>query len=346
MKISLTKTQILLSVLIGAIFTLSLVPAALYFPAQRLLLNPDAVTEAILTSDITEEIPNLMAESLESNPEVAQLAGSSFLNRLDRDDYREILKSIAPPEWMIIQSAVLARQTQEFFLGNSNAASFSLDLGEVKARLSGDAAMQVAEIIVSSWDACTTDQLIQFGLAVASGSPSSAYPVCQPPDEFRPLVLGSVETALRQFAEQIPQEMRFEAANIITSSAGFGILQFVLKIWPWTPWLALGLGLLMAAVLGGSLRSTMMGVGVPISLAGMIDFGIVLVFLSMRERVVLPWLASWMQWLYPSTLAMLLTPALASLIGRFFLSAMIWSGAFILAGFGLFVLSRVVRRQN
>ena len=102
--------------------------------------------------------------------------------------------------------------------------------------------------------------------------------------------------------------------------------------------------LLLLAVAGGSLRAGLLAIGIPVSLAGMIDFGVALVFVSLRETVVLPWLTDWMQWLYPSGLAALLTPAIASLIGRFFLSALIWSGAAVLAGAVLIVLSRLVKR--
>lgn len=330
--------------MIGSLLLLSLVPAVMYFPASRLLLNPDAVTEAILASDLTEEIPSLVTGALQSSPELAQLSGNAFLDRLDRDDYREIIARIASPEWITIQSAVLARQAQDFFLGRSTASTFSLDLSEVKVRLAGEAAPQVAEIIVSSWEGCSTDQMLLFGLAIAAGSPQSAYPVCQPPDEFRPMVLSIAELAVREFAAQIPQEVRFEAANQLAGSPGLTTLRFAVQVWPWMPWLALGLALLLLLVAGGSLRSGLLAVGIPVSLAGMIDFGMALVFVLLRENVVLPWLTGWMQWLYPSGLAALVTPAIASLIGRFFLSALIWSGTAVLAGAVLIVLSRVAKR--
>ena len=329
---------------IGAIFLLSLIPSVMYFPASRLLLNPDAVTEAILASDLTEEIPSLVAGALQSSPELAQLSGNAFLDRLDRDDYREILAWIAPPEWITIQLAVLARQAQDFFLGRSAAATFSLDLSEVKVRLAGEAAPQVAEIIVSSWEGCSTDQMLLFGLAIAAGSPQSAYPVCQPPDEFRSMVLSIAESAVRQFAAQIPQGVRFEAANQLTGSAELTTLRFAVQVWRWRPWLALGLALVLLVVAGGSLRSGLLAIVIPLSLAGMINFGLALVFVSLRDSVVLPWLAGWMQWLYPTGLAALLTPAIASLIGRFLLSALIWSGAAVLAGAVLIVVSRVAKR--
>ncbi len=344
MKNPSSKARVVLSVLIGALLLLSLVPTVMYFPASRLLLNPDAVTEAILASDLTDEIPSLVLESLESSPELAPLSGNAFLDRLDREDYREILAWVAPPEWITIQSAVLARQALDFVLGRIAAATFSLDLSEVRVRLAGEAAPQVAEIIVSSWDACSTDQMLQFGLAIAAGSPQSAYPVCQPPGEFCPMVLGIAESAVRQFAAQIPQELRFEAANQLADSDGLTSLRFALQAWPWMPWLALGLMLLLLAVAGGSLRAGLLAIGIPVSLAGMIDFGVALVFVSLRETVVLPWLTGWLQWLYPSGLAALLTPAIASLIGRFFLSALIWSGAAVLAGAVLIVLSRLAKR--
>lgn len=344
MKNPSSKARFVLSVLIGALLLFSLVPAVMYFPASRLLLNPDGVTEAILASDLTDKIPSLVLESLESSPELAPLSGNAFLDRLDSEDYREILAWVAPPEWITIQSAVLARQAQDFFLGRITAATFSLDLSEVKVRLAGEATPQVAEIIVSSWDACSTDQMLQFGLAIAVGSPQSAYPVCQPPGEFRPMVLGIAESAVRQFAAQIPQEVRFEASNQLADSDGLISFRFAVQAWPWMPWLALGLALLLLAVTGGSLRTGLLAIGIPVSLAGMIDFGVALVFVSLRETVVLPWLTDWMQWLYPSGLAALLTPAIASLIGRFFLSALIWSGAAVLAGAVLIVLSRLVKR--
>ena len=132
MKNPSSKARVVLSVLIGALLLFSLVPAVMYFPASQFLLNPDGVTEAILASDLTDEVPSLVLGLLESSPELAPLSGNAFLDRLDREDYREILARVAPPEWITIQSAVLARQAQDFVLGRNAVATFSLDLSEVK----------------------------------------------------------------------------------------------------------------------------------------------------------------------------------------------------------------------
>lgn len=333
-----------LSILIGAILLVTAIPAVLYLPAQRFLLKPDAITEAILASDLTKQIPDWVASWMVDGSGTFQNGDTTYLASLDQQDYHEIIAQVAPSDWAVIQSAVIARQAQEFFLGNTNTLTITIDLTEVKNRLAGEALPAVAEQIVSSWENCSAGTLAELALAVASGNSPGTLPLCQPPDEFRPLALQGVESGIQQFAAQMPASVSFDVAQAATASTEARIMRFVARVWPWTPWLTIGLALFLLLTVGGSLRSGLLGFGIPLSLAGMIDAGLALVMISMRESVVTPWLAGWINSESPSEMAVLLTPALANVSSRFFLSALIWSAAAIVFGMALIILSRIARR--
>ncbi|TLN17854.1 hypothetical protein FDZ74_07260 [bacterium] len=273
-----------------------------------------------------------------------QNGGSTYLTSLDQQDYREIIAQVAPADWAVIQSAVIARQAQEFFLGYTDTLTITIDLTEVKNRLVGEALPAVAERIVSSWADCTAGNLAELALAIASGTSTSALPLCRPPAEFRPLALQGVESGIQQFAAQMPASVSFDVAQAATASTEARIMRFVARIWPWTPWLSLGLALFLLLAVGGSLRLGLLGIGIPLSLAGMIDAGLALVMLSMRDSVITPWLTGWIHSESPSEMAVLLTPALANVTSRFFLSALIWSAAAVVFGMALIILSRIARR--
>lgn len=331
-------------VLMGALLLLTAIPAVFYFPAQRFILQPDAITEAILASDLSKQIPDWVAAWMADGSGIAPTNGATYLDRLDQSAYRDIISIVAPPDWTSIQSAVIARQAQDFLLGNTDALTITIDLTGVKDRLAGEALPVVAERIVSSWQSCTADNLAELALVVATGSSTGSMPFCQPPAELRPLMLRVVENGIQQFASQMPASLSFNIGDAAGASMKTQIVRFIARTWPWTPWVTLGLALFALLASGGSLRVGLMGIGIPLSLAGIIDAGVALVMVAMRESTIVPWLAGWIGNGTPVGLADLLTPALMNVTGRFFLSAMVWSGAAIVLGLALIVISRLAKR--
>lgn len=315
-----------------------------FFPAQRFILKPDAITEAILASDFSKQIPDWVAGWMADGLGITPTNGATYLDSLDQSDYRDIFSIVAPPDWTSIQSAVIARQAQDFLLGNTNALTITIDLTGIKDRLAGEALPMVAERIVSSWQSCTAANLAELALAVATGSSSDGMPFCQPPAEFRPLMVRIVESGIQQFAAQMPASLSLDIVDAAGASTKTQIVRFCAQIWPWMPWLTLGLALFTLLAAGGSVRVGFLGIGIPLSLAGIIDAGVALVMVSMRESTVVPWLTGWIGNGSPAGLADLLIPALMNVTGRFFLSALVWSGAAIVLGLALIVISRLAKR--
>ncbi len=334
---------IVLAVLIGAMLLVTAVPAILYFPAQRFLFSPDAITEELLASDLPDRMPDLMAGWILDG--TIQIQGdSSFLSNLDRQGLTDILALLAPPDWTAIQSALAARQVQDYLLGKTNTLSITLDLSGISRQLAGEALPVVAARIVSSWGNCSALDVAELALAMA-GNSSASLPYCQPPEAFQPLVIQAVESGLQQYAAQIPASVTLDIAEASVVTPGVQGMRLAARLWPWTPWLTLGLALILLLVLGGSLRAWLMSVGLPLSLAGVITAGLALVMAMVRDNTLTPWLEGNLAGHMPEGLAVIVTPAMVNVFGRFCLSALVWGGAAFLLGVALVIVSRLVRRS-
>ncbi|TLN23841.1 hypothetical protein FDZ74_03390 [bacterium] len=333
---------IVLAVLIGAMLLVTAVPAILYFPAQRFLFRPDAITEELLASDLADRMPDLMAGWIMDG--IIRVQGdSSYLSNLDRQGLTDILKILLPPDWTAIQSALAARQVQDYLLGRSNTLAITLDLSGISRQLAGEALPVVAARIVSSWENCSALDVAELALAMA-GNSSASLPYCQPPEVFQPLVIQAVESGLQQYTAQIPVSVTIDIAQTSAVTPGIQSMRLAARLWLWTPWLALGLAFLLLLVLGGSLRPWLLSVGLPLSLAGVITAELALVMAMVRDNTLTPWLEGSLVGHLPEGLAVIVTPALVNVFSRFCLSALVWGGAAFLLGVVLVIVSRMVRR--
>lgn len=334
---------ILLAILIGVLLLVTAVPAIVYFPAQRFLLKPDEISAEILASDLPARLPDLVAGwMLDGTIQMTDI-DPTYLSGLEREDFADIISLVAPVEWSAVQSALAVRQAQDYLLGRTEDLTITLDLTGVSQRLGGEALPLVAERIVTSWDACTAVDLADLMLAMANGSTTSLH-YCQPPDTFRSIVVEAVKPALQQLAARLPSSLTFEIAKAGEATPGLRFVRWLVRLWSWTPWLAVGLAILLLLVLHDSLRSGMMGVGLPLSLAGVTTAGLALALAALRQSALTPWVESLLTAKIPAELATLTASVITNVFGRFCLSALVWGGAACVVGIGLVIASRLIRR--
>ena len=338
-----STTATVLAICFGVVFLATLIPALIYFPAQRFLLKTDAVSAEILASNLPEKMPDLMAGWIIDG--IIQLPDGSLnsLSVMNREELAGVIKTLIPADWTAIQSAVIARQAQDYLLGKTDTLVVSLDLSEVKARLTGDPLTAVAQQIVGSWNECSALDLAELALAV-SGSSSAAIPFCQPPDTFRPLVLQAVESQLQQFSAQLPASYAFQVEPPANNTPTVLFIRFAVGLLPSTPWLAATSAILIMLILGGSMRKGFLIIGLPASLAGVIAAGIGFVLAAVRDGTLTPWLDHLFSTQLPNGLATILTPAMVHVFSRFCLSLMAWGCAAILLGAVLVIVSRLAKR--
>ncbi|HWQ04180.1 MAG TPA: hypothetical protein VN452_02375 [Longilinea sp.] len=336
-------SAIALVIIFGTVFLASVIAALFYFPAERFLFKPDAVTEEILASDLSERMPDLVAGwIIDGNLQLPD-GSSNYLSALNRGELAGIIEQLLPADWTAIQSAVIARQVQEYLLGKTDSLNVTLDLTDVRTRLTGDSLATVAERIVGSSNACSALDLANLALTVA-GSSTAAIPLCQPPDTFRPLVVRSVENELLQLGAQLPASLPFQVGPSAAISPGVLVVRVMVRLLPWTPWLAVGSALLILLVMGGSMRKGFLAIGLPLSPAGIIAAGIGFVLAAVRESTLAPWLDSIFSRQLPNGLATILTPALVNVFSRFCLSVVAWGCAAVLLGAALVIVSRLLKR--
>ncbi len=331
-----------MAILIGVMLLGAAIPAALYFPAHRYLLTPDAVTQEILSSDLSAQLPDLVAGWILNG--TIQLQGGNFLGSLDREDYDAILALLAPPDWTAIQSAVIARQAQDFLMNKTDTFTITLDLTGISQRLNGDALQPIAGIILASWNECSAANLVELGLAAAAGNSAANLPFCRPPEALQPFMLQIVVSGLQQLSGQIPPNLTLDVAQAETASHRVQFIRLAARIWPWMPWLTLGLSGLIWLILGRSARYSFLGMGLPLGLAGVIASGIAVVLMVVRSTNLTPWLTSQLALRMPADLAGVISPALTNVFSRFCLSGLIWGAFTFLLGMILIVVSRISRK--
>lgn len=339
----ISLATVILAILIGVIFVAAAVPALFYFPAQRFLLGPDEMAAEILASDLPDRLPDLVAGWILDGTIRLPEVDAEFLSSLDREDYAEIVKLAAPADWLAVQSALAARQAQDYLLGRTDSLTITLDLTAVSQQLSGEALASVAERIVTSWDACTALDLAELALAMAD-STSNALPLCQPPDTFRTMTVEAVKPGLQLFAAGLPASVSFEVAKSADAAPALGMVRWIVRLWSWTPWLSLGMAILLLVVLRGSLRRGLLGIGLPLGLAGVIDAGLAFALAALRQNTLTPWVESLLVGRIPAGLDTLAASVVTNVFGRFCLSALVWGAAAFVLGIALVVASRLIRR--
>lgn len=158
-----------------------LIPLVLYGAVlDRTLLDPGFYKSSLVQHDAYERIaPELVDEVVRRT--LLQTGTSrvrSLFSKLTEDDWRPIIGSLAPPDWL---RSVMEGEIDALFAWLHSSDPYPtllIPVGDIRDRLrTGAGGQQLAEAMLNGQPLCTPQQL----QAVASGS---GLPACAPPPEL------------------------------------------------------------------------------------------------------------------------------------------------------------------
>lgn len=329
-----------LAAICAALFILAGVPVLLLFNIERRALESTTYKQAFEDQQLYARMPGLMAAALSTT--LSQNGGTPpFLRELTAEEWQATITTLLPPE----ELRAMADQTLDsaFDYLNFRSNSVVISLQPVKARLAGEAGVNVVREFLRTQPQCTMEQLTQMGLGLLSGQ----VILCNPPDEavgfFAPFIQSQLETITATFPNEIALVPGTESG---TPSDPRLRLQWVRSGIVFSPYFLFLLLLAIAVFAVRSLRDLLLWWGWPLLITGAVA-----ALIALTSSPLVGWFLQFIIQIYG---AAFLPPMLASTIGetasavaRQMLVPVIIQG-FIIAMIGLMMvlLGTLMRRRQ
>lgn len=169
-----------------------MIPVAIWiYAALGVALNPDTYKDGLANQNVYPDIVPVALPALarEINQQAAEngeqipLTFSQIIQGLRPDDWQAIANELVPPDWLRIQieSAIDAI----FTWINSDNTEFlgSVNVSEIRDRLSGDEGQRVVNRIIEVSPQCSTAQVAVL-VAISNERSSAQPPLCKPPGQY------------------------------------------------------------------------------------------------------------------------------------------------------------------
>jgi hypothetical protein len=189
-----------LAAICAALFVLAGVPILLMFNIERMAFSSATYKQAFENQSLYERMPALVAATLTTT--LSQNGAlPPFLKELTAEEWQATISSLLPPEELRAMTDQTLDSTFDYLNFRSNSVEVSLL--PVKARLAGDAGVNVVHEFLRTQPDCTLEQLTQMGLGLLSGN----IALCNPPAEalgfFAPFIQSQLQAITATFPDQI-----------------------------------------------------------------------------------------------------------------------------------------------
>lgn len=284
------------AILLSIAFVLSAVLSLLLTSIDRRLLNASIYKNALVQQQVYDRLPGVLAEQLvlvlkstsTTNGQNPPGGGPPvFLQNMSADDWQTILTSLAPPD--LLRSGAEGVIDQFFAYLNGQGDTVSLDLTPLKSRLVGSAGQAAVLSLIRAQPACTLQEIAQLTLNAVSGQGIS---ICRPPDSLLQVAMPLIQTALKQLAGQLPDELVLLSTNPAPGSTGGNLSTSLVTtvrnarlIMRLSPDLPLGFLFLITLLAVRTPKNWLRWWGIPLCVTGLVAALGVLVLTSSFERI-------------------------------------------------------------
>ncbi len=270
--------------LFSTILLIFAIPAIFTGPAQAFLFRPQPYQQAMRAEHVYDQIPTWLAESLPGAGVLssAQSVQGNPLQYLTQQEYERILRLLMPTDWIATQGDRLIEQAWTFLNFRATQLSLTIDLTELKARLSGPQGDNIAADILQTWPPCSLNLAQSLAQQLFSGT-LPGVPVCRPPDILLPAFTSAMQAGIRTLATQMPDQISLTrfldilgANNPILGparSAFFNTYRAFRIVLGVAPLVALLMIALIAIVSISRPRQILPALGRPLMLAGLFALG-------------------------------------------------------------------------
>jgi len=213
----LSTTRKVLATVVAIMFILVSIPVLFVIPAETILFQPQPYIRALQNQNFYQNMPSWLAGvTVNSGNSLLGKTQSKELSGLGQQGYQNIFSVLMPQDWIKLQTDNLITNLFDYLNFKQNTLNLDVDLRELKTRFSGAQGQVISKEIVSSWPACSMQQLLVIITQLGAGSSLANLPLCQPPQMYLPLTYQLVQMTLSGFTGALPDHM-----NLI-SLAGIG----------------------------------------------------------------------------------------------------------------------------
>jgi hypothetical protein len=288
----LSTTRKVLGFAIAFLFIFFSVPALFLLPAETILFQPIPYINALQDQNIYQDIPAWLAGVAVNNGNNGSGGTQAkVLSSLGEPGYQNIFSVLMPQDWLKSQTDNLITNLWDYLNFKQTTLTLDIDLREVKTRFKGAQGQTIAKEIVSSWPACSPEQLLGIITQLAQGNNLADIPLCQPPEMYLPLTYQLVQVSLSGFTGALPDQLNLMSVISVTTNGDptqssawqqtfqyYKLLRLGLRVLPVLSFILL---LLLAIITFRSARTGWSWLGITILLTGI--FGLItagILFLS------------------------------------------------------------------
>ena len=291
-----------LAAICAVLFIFTGVPVLLLFNLERRAFSSATYKQAFANQRLYERMPGILAATLSTT--ISQNPGMvPALRELTVEEWQVMISSLLPPQELQAMTDQTLDATFDYLNFRSN--SIIISLLPVKARLAGEAGVNLVRQFLQTQPPCTVEQLTQMALGLLGGD----IALCNPPVEalnlLAPFIQSQIQTINVTFPNEIalvpgsesgtPQDPRLE-------------LQAVRSAIKFSPFFVFLLLITIAVLAVRSLRDLMVWWGWPLLITGMAG-----AVIAMIGSPIVGW---FLQILILNQGAVLLPPVLAASIGE------------------------------
>ncbi|MGE5223949.1 MAG: hypothetical protein ACM3PY_16035 [Omnitrophica WOR_2 bacterium] len=270
------------------LFVIATATALLLINIDRAIADPNVVKNILANQNIARSIPVLVAdqiafhkEACQQNPEQCEGENQSpadkeggavdYLKILPKQQLEILLTSLMTPEWGQAQIEGLVDQLWAYMQSSQPVLRLNLSLADPKNRLKGTEGQQAILQIILNQPACSDAQLAVIEqMAINQGKAAEEIPLCQPPQQFMSQLSPVIGSIVNPLANTLPDQIDMAGsdqapyARLRQDYRRFHQAAFL------SPFISLGLLLLVTIVAVRSLRSLFRWWGISFLLAGLL----------------------------------------------------------------------------
>lgn len=183
------------------LFVVSGVIALLAFNIERKAFLAETYKQAFEKQDLYERMPAILGNALASSLAENGNAGP-YLKGLTPGDWEASIASLLPPEELRALTNNVLDSTFDYLNGRTDSAVVSLL--PFKKYLTGDSGINAIRQILGAQPDCTTEQLVQIGMALITGGEIT---LCNPPEEMMSLMTPLLESQLQFMTSAFPDDV-------------------------------------------------------------------------------------------------------------------------------------------
>jgi len=183
-------------------------PAAFWmFNIYRVALNPQTYKTALRNYDFYSGLLPAFVDMAATHDNLdpnTRAAAQSLLKNVSTREWQAIADKVLPPQWL--QSQIDGNIDRFFDWLNLKSASpnISVDLRELKNRLSSDNVRDAAQIIVKGLPKCTAEEEQKVKAVSAATDPN--FPLCQPgTTELQKVSTDTITQTFKALSKQLPE---------------------------------------------------------------------------------------------------------------------------------------------